>query len=430
MFRLLAPPLLIATLVAPVFAEDAEFAAELNRIDTDLSEVEATLEDHPGGLIHGLAAARREALLLARRLIENRQLAEAGAATLDLSAPATRPDPDLAARILEDMAATQRRIDAALAEAAAASGVLQATALVRVETERLSLAQLQMAYLQASYGIAIPLPDAAPEAPADAGQAARSTKAGAAATTSQVATPAAITWADARFTDVDYSLAPFELAHRNGHRISGWWTIEEGRAPVDDSVQITAINYSAYEPRSFSGLTALVARCTEGETALIYVQPDYLVPDLSRNSFAMTLRIDDQAARADRWSALTTNKGAGLFGTPAEDMMRALIDADRVFLRLTEKNGRHHDALFDLAGQRDAFEAVAGACGWTTLSLSSDDTRAIQELLAEAGFDPGPTDGQWGPGSRRAMRAFQAEHALPETGQPDRESLGKLGFDP
>jgi len=59
--------------------------------------------------------------------------------------------------------------------------------------------------------------------------------------------------------------------------------------------------------------------------------------------------------------------------------------AERLFLRLVESNCQQHEAKFDLAGSQDAFEAVAAACGWTTLSLSlslsmslsTDDYRAI-----------------------------------------------------
>ena len=424
----LATLLLCCMLATPGLAQDSDLDSELSRIETSLAEVDATLAKYSGGLIHGLAAARREALLLARQLIENQQRAERGDTPLDVTIPATKPDPELAAQILEDMVAAQQRIDLALSDASETTGLVQAVARSRVETERLSLAQLQMAYLQAKYGIAIPVADmppaTTPEVTPQTGTAQT-----AQTDTAQTAEPGTVAWADARYPDVDYTLAPFELANRDGGRISGWWTIEASRAPIDDSLQITAINYSAYDARELSGFTALVARCIEGESALIFVQSDYLVPDLQRNSFAMTLRIDDQAARADRWSALTTNKGAGLFGAPAQDMMRALYDSERVFLRLTEKNGRHHDALFQLAGQREAFDAVAGACGWTTLSLSGDDRRAIQKLLNAGGFEAGAADGQWGPGSRRAMAAFQASEGLPETGLPDRATLQKLGYE-
>jgi hypothetical protein len=319
------------------------------------------------------------------------------------------------------MAAAQQRIEEAEREAATGGGLIQALALSRAETERLTLAQLQMGYLQAKCGIAFPVMVAQPSAAAPAAAPAAD-----AATPSQDAAQT-VSWADARFPAIDYTLAPFEQANRDGHRISGWWTIESSRAAVDDSPQIVALNHSQFRPNNFMGQTALVARCIEGETAFVFVQDDFLMNDFRRNSFEMTLRIDDQPSQQSRWSSLTSNQGAGLFGRDAEAFIRSIYDADRLFIRLVESNGQQHDALFELAGAQDAFEEVAAACGWTTLSLSADDYRAIQTLLNAGGFDVGTPDGQWGPASQRAMRAYQASVGLPETGAPDRATLERLG---
>ena len=150
--------------------------------------------------------------------------------------------------------------------------------------------------------------------------------------------------------------------------------------------------------------------------------------DFRRNTFDITLRLDDAAAQQTRWNGLTSNKGAGLFGRDAEDFIRAIYDSKRLFIRLAENNGQNHDATFDLSGSQDAFEEVAGACGWTTLSLTKDDYRAIQTLLNAGGFDTGTPDGQWGAGSKDAMKAFQTSVGIPATGAPDRATLQKLGF--
>lgn len=405
----------------PAFAQDTSLSTELADIERQLTEIDAQAARYDGGLILTLIEARREALLLARTLIENRINAEAGGATVEVTVPAVQPDEARAAQILGEMAAAQQRIEEAEREAATGGGLIQALALSRAETERLTLAQLQMGYLQAKYGIAFPVMVAQPSAAAPA-----------AAPAADPATPPegagqTVSWADARFPAIDYALAPFEQANRDGHRISGWWTIEATRAAVDDSPQIVALNHSQFQPNNFMGQTALVARCIEGETAFVFVQDDFLMNDYRRNSFEMTLRIDDQPSQQSRWSSLTSNKGAGLFGRDAETFIRSIYDADRLFIRLVESNGQQHDALFELAGAQDAFEEVAAACGWTTLSLSTDDYRAIQTLLNAGGFEVGTPDGQWGPASQRAMRAYQASVGLPETGAPDRATLERLG---
>lgn len=409
------------TAAAPALAQDASLSAELDDIQRQMTEIEALAERYDSGLILALIDARREALLLASTLIKNRINAEDGGATIEVTVPAIQPDEALAEQILGEMAVVQQRIEEAEREAATAGGLIQAITLSRAETERLTLAQLQMGYVQAKYGIAFPV-----MIPQPAEAASTNTPAADAATPPEDA-PQAVAWADTRFPSIDYTLAPFEQAERDGHQIFGWWTIESTRAVVDDSPQIIALNHSQFRPNSFTGQTALVARCIEGETAFLFVQDDFLMNDFRRNSFEMTLRIDDEPSQQSRWSSLTNNKGAGLFGRDAESFIRSIYDADRLFIRLVESNGQQHDALFDLAGAHDAFEAVARACGWTTLTLSSEDYRAIQTLLNAGGFDVGTPDGQWGPASHRAMRAYQASIGLAETGAPDRATLDMLG---
>lgn len=426
--RKLTASLLISTcLTASAFAQDSgALDAEIAAIDSQISEVEATIARFDGGLIRMLAESRREALLLLRTVVEARKQAEAGGAAIEVAVPAVEANPERAEQLLGEMAAQQQRVEVAEREAASSGGLIQAVALSRVETEKLTLAQLQMAYLQARYGIAFPvMPNVnAPTSP-------RSETAPPAATPeSDDIVGAALPWADPNHPDIDYSLTPFEQAHNEGDRISGWWVINEERAAIDDSPSVVAINYSAYDGRSFSGITALLAQCREGETSIVFVQDDFLISAIRRDTFDITYRIDDASAQSTRWSELTNNKGAGLFGNRSEGFLRDLYDAENFFIRLTDGNGRRYDAEFELSGIQEAIEAVAGACGWSTLDLSRDDYRAIQTMLNAGGFDAGTPDGVWGNGSRNAMRAFQEQNGLTATGAPDRATLEALGVRP
>ena len=191
-----------------------------------------------------------------------------------------------------------------------------------------------------------------------------------------------------------------------------------------------AINYSAYDARSFGGLTALLTQCREGATSIVFVQDDFLMSAARRDSFDINYRVDSAPAQSTRWNELTSNKGAGLFGSQAEAFLRDIYNAEDFFIRLTDGSGQRHDAEFDLAGIQEAIEAVAGACGWSTLTLSQDDYRAIQTLLNAGGFDAGTPDGVWGTGSRNAMRTFQKQSGLVATGAPDRATLETLGVQP
>lgn len=423
--RTLTSSLLISTCLAgnTMAQENLALDAEIAAIDSQITEVDATIARYDGGLIRMLAESRREALLLLRTIVEARQEAEVTGATIEVTVPAVEPDPEHAEQLLGEMAAQQQRVKAAEQEASSAGGLIQALALSRVETEKLTLAQLQMAYLQARYGIAFPMTSSV------TASAPSSPDATAPSSTSEDSNVgnSGLPWADSDHPEIDYSLAPFELAHNEGKRIVGWWVVNEDRAAIDDSPTVVAINYSAYEPGSFGGATALLAQCREGVTSIVFVQDDFLISASRRDSFDITYRIDNAPAQSTRWSELTNNKGAGLFGSSSEGFLRSLYNAEGFFIRLTEGNGQRHDAEFDLAGTQNAIEAVAGACGWSTLELSRDDYRAIQTMLNAGGFDAGTPDGAWGNGSRNAMRAFQEQNGLPVTGAPDRATLDALG---
>ena len=133
-----------------------ELQAELNSITSQLETVDATIAKYDGGLIKVLAETRKEALLLSKALVENRISAAEGNATLEIQVPAVAPNDELAQQLLGELAQQQTAVDLASKEAESAGGLIKALALSRVETEKLTLSQLQMAYLQAKYGIAMP----------------------------------------------------------------------------------------------------------------------------------------------------------------------------------------------------------------------------------------------------------------------------------
>lgn len=418
--------LISSSLADIVSAQDSSrLDPEIAAINVQIHEVESTIDTYDGGLVRTLAEARREALLLLRTVIKSRQQAESGGAGIEVTVPAVEPNPERADQLLGEMAAQQQKIEVAEQEASSTGGLIQAIALSRVETEKLTLAQLQQAYLQARYGIAFPAPSKVSSPATDLTLKEEGSEEKYASPDNEFS-DAVLPWADADYPNVDYSLTPFEQAHDEGHKISGWWVIEEERAAIDDSLGVIAVNYSAYDERSLSGPTALVARCREGDTSFIFLQDDYLISGSRRNSFDITYRIDENPAQSARWSELTSNKGAGIFGSGAESFLRELHDAEGIFIRLTERNGQQHDVEFDLSGVKNTVEAVAGACGWSTLDLSREDYRAIQTMLNAGGFDAGTPDGIWGSGSRSAMREFQEHKGLPVTGAPDRETLEAL----
>jgi peptidoglycan hydrolase-like protein with peptidoglycan-binding domain len=51
--------------------------------------------------------------------------------------------------------------------------------------------------------------------------------------------------------------------------------------------------------------------------------------------------------------------------------------------------------------------------------FQSGEIRQVQERLKEAGFNPGPADGQLGPQTKDALKGYQKAQGLPQTGQLD-----------
>ncbi len=53
----------------------------------------------------------------------------------------------------------------------------------------------------------------------------------------------------------------------------------------------------------------------------------------------------------------------------------------------------------------------------------------VQTELQRLGYDPGPVDGDFGPGTRSAIIAFQQDNGLPRTGEIDENTLSALGLE-
>lgn len=56
----------------------------------------------------------------------------------------------------------------------------------------------------------------------------------------------------------------------------------------------------------------------------------------------------------------------------------------------------------------------------------SEQVRQAQMDLEQSGFDPGPTDGIWGPQTRSAVLDFQRAHNMEATGQLDGRTMQAL----
>lgn len=310
-------------------------------------------------------------------------------------------------------------VAAAKAEARSSGGLVQAMALTRAETEKLALAQLKLAWYQAQYGIGTPQL-AASQPPAVKDDITKKD--------SLDADTTAPVWADPDNPDIDYSSGLFSGIAEEGFVMAGWYGVLETRAEIDNSPKVLAINFSDYNPEAFQDKRRLLLQCNEGTLSIVYDVDSFMAYNYRSDTVRVTYRIDAADAVNVSWSKVTSNQGTGVFGNAGSALMLDLMKNRKLFLRTYDNNGKTFDASFDMKGTAKAVEAVAAACGFSTLDLSKDDLKSIQALLNNAGFNAGTPDGAWGSGSKLAMRAFEETKGLRVTGALDEASLRALGI--
>ena len=473
--------LLAIAMDAALAAEDAAIKSEILALERQIAQIDVHVAGQPAPEIAAAAAGRKEVLLLSKSLLENQLLAAAGGARQTLVVPVQPADPERATQLFREIAATQARIAAfdeepdPVPEGTEALSVQQ-----RMETEKMTLARLQLAYLQAQYGlpwvssplahraaasppVGVPAPAAAPdESPAvlttvasppvnvpatpppptiptaraltTLPESASAASPSAVSTSTTPAAPDALVilpapaWGDRRYPQIDYHAPWFALAHQEDDEIAGWWSIQHGSSALDGRAQALATNHSQQIAGTTQHGPVFSARCWNQETAVIVLQDGDRVPSGKPAAIRVEYRLDEGPVRSTRWDALEANQGAGVFGPEAIALLRQVYQADVLVVRLVDVRGPLGEATFDLLGATQAIDAVADACGWLPFTLTSADYREIQTLLAATGYSPGPADGQWGPASRRAMKRFQEAAGREATGEPDNASLRTLGF--
>jgi peptidoglycan hydrolase-like protein with peptidoglycan-binding domain len=97
----------------------------------------------------------------------------------------------------------------------------------------------------------------------------------------------------------------------------------------------------------------------------------------------------------------------------------------KIFLRFREKDMRISPRAAFAAVV--AFDALAAA-GPLAAAPYNPVTQAVQTKLAAAGFDPGPLDGAFGGRTRDALKNYQRQSGLTQSGESDSATLAKLGI--
>jgi Putative peptidoglycan binding domain len=421
--KIMSSLLMTTTLLcaAPAFAE---MAVDIEALKTEISTIDQLVStmENPDSLLGLLIRSRSETLKITAALMKNQELAEAGAGTLEIIVHKVQPDPKRAASLLEEITKQMSVIKSAEDEAASSGGLVQAVAMSRVQAEKLILAQLKGAWMQATYGIALPgfRPQGASPAP--------TTSVVSKPELSGVAGEPILDWADPNYPEIDYSKPIFGSLYAQDYRISGWWALTEFKAEVDDSPAMFGINVDGFTS-GYGNNPSIKISCREGTASVIFDADDFLLTNHRSDYIPVTFRIDDEKALTTNWNKITSSKGAGLFDREGEAFMRKLYGSKKAFFRLSEKDGETHSLSIDMSGVDVVIDAAAAACGFSLIELTTKDYKAIQTMLNAGGYPAGTPDGKWGHGSKRALKAFQAANGLPETGVPNVETLKAMGLE-
>ena len=414
-----------ATIAASAAAQDiSELRSDLRVVTGEIAAAERVATSREPEDVREIARMRLEVMRLTKALLENRinVIRTGQEPASDIVPQAVQPDPSIASEIERAILEAESRSAQATRDSDLEIGDLREATLARAEAEKLTAAQLRLAYYQAAYGFYIPasLDDA------DAAWESAAAKA-----------PVTYAWSDRRYPEIDYSHPLFQRAYQEGAQIAGWWTMAAA------GTNFFANNLSYYgAARDPSRLDAqLHVQCFDEVTSVAFVVSGYLSGNAgsasSGNSFAVNYRIDGGPRFSDTWSPAVAGQGASLEGAPAEQLIERLGRARTFQIELIDTDRTRHEAVFDLAGAEDVAFEVERTCVESQPPrptspplppLTRDDYRKIQQVLNIAGYDAGIEDGIWGTRSNTALRNYQSSAGLSSTGSPDRETLLLLGL--
>lgn len=142
--------------------------------------------------------------------------------------------------------------------------------------------------------------------------------------------------------------------------------------------------------------------------------------------YARGLGVDRNLVEAFKWFALVADRGDVEATARSDEIDEALSSDDRAKARAAA------DAWRPVPAEAQANEVASLPDAWAepTAGITEANRRSlvtkIQTLLAEHGYDPGPVDGLEGPKTRQAVRAFQRNIGLAETGTISSDLMAAL----
>jgi hypothetical protein len=129
------------------------------------------------------------------------------------------------------------------------------------------------------------------------------------------------------------------------------WSIIEDTSTADSGARFSA--------GLVVGDVALILRCQEQKTEAAFSTRDTY---LGEETVTVRYRIDLQEPVKEIWRS--SQNGRAAFAPHPVDLIRALPDGGRVFIRAIAADGNSKDANFQLSGVSEIRENVARACNW------------------------------------------------------------------
>lgn len=393
----------------------ADLKNEFSSVAGTIETVRLSIETENEPAVRKLMVQRLATLQLTQDILRNRILLLEGEAVEEVQVPVVEPDMVEVAEITAEIAKIEGEIAAAEASLETAVGINKAIIATRLESERLALAQLRLAFIGARYGTIASFVGADSESQG--------------LLEDNMPTSDSnlidVAWADPRYPDIDYSNPLFERAYNSGGQISGWWTIIEGR---DGS--LTAQNLSHYFPDAALDERGMLLQivCRDDLTEIAITMPGGYLSRARAGQVDVVYRMDNGVFGRDEWLVTPNGDGAQLAGEAALRLLAEMVSARSIFVDIAGSSRDRQSVDFDLAGYGDVNAVVMDACSQTDLSFSRNDYRLLQTLLNIAGYGAGAADGVWGQNSARAMEKYQKDAGLRATGRPDLATLKLLGL--
>ena len=133
------------------------------------------------------------------------------------------------------------------------------------------------------------------------------------------------------------------------------WSIIEDKSATGESAQFNA--------GIIVGDTALILRCREQRTEAAFSTEN---TDLGEESVKVRYRIDLNEPIQQAWRSSINGRAA--FAPKPIDLIRALPDNGRIFIRAIASDGSNKDTNFIISGTSAIRDKIARACNWPSTS--------------------------------------------------------------